>query len=382
MASIDLSPSGPIRFAGIAETNRHDGGLRPSRLPAWALAQTDAVALPVVASMLSGGRMEFDTDATSIGIDCQLITVKSGDSPVMPVTFEVTIDNRVVASHAASDYHLIHTPDPTKPDVTIIPGGREAVVLGGLPAGTKSVRVWFPPNAGIEIASVTVNDGASVTPSVPDTRRSWVHYGSSISHCMEAEHPMGVWPVIAATREDINLTNLGLGGQCHLDQFAARIMRDSQADLLSMKVGINVVNGDTMRDRAFMPALHGFIDTVREGAPDTPFIVMSPIFCPGHEEGFGPSLRGTEGIYSRERPGFLGTGALNLQRIREYVAKVVDQRRAAGDANIHHVDGLRLFGPDDVNDMPDLLHPNRAGYARMGDRFHTMAFSDGPFGGR
>ena len=381
MTSVDLSSSGPVRFAGIAELNHTDKGLRPSRLPAWALAQTDAVPLPIVSSMLSGGRMEFDTDADTITIDCQLITVKSGDNPVLPVTFEVTVNNRVVASHAAGNYHVIHTPDPTRPDVKIIPGGRENVVLRGLPAGNKSVRVWFPPNAGIEIASVTVNDGAEVSPSAPDTRRTWVHYGSSISHCMEAEHPMGVWPVIAATHEDINLTNLGLGGQCHLDQFAARMMRDSGADLLSMKVGINVVNADSMRDRTFMPALHGFIDTVRDGAPDTPFIVMSPIFCPGHEEGFGPSLRGTEGIYSRERPGFLGVGALNLRRIREYVAKVVEQRRAAGDSNIHHVDGLRLFGPDDVGDMPDLLHPNRAGYARMGDRFRSIAFGDGPFAG-
>lgn len=381
MSLIDLSPDGPVRFAGIAELNPHPGGIRPSRLPAWALAQTDAVPLPIVASMLSGGRMEFDTDATSVEIDCQLITVKSGDSPVVSVTFEAITGGRVVSTHVAENFHLIHTPDPVKPDVTIIPGGREKVVLAGLPAGTKSIGIWFPPNAGIEIASVSVNDGAAVAASAPDTRRSWVHYGSSISHCMEAEHPTGVWSVIAAQRENVNLTNLGLGGQCHLDQFAARMMRDSGADLLSMKVGINVVNADTMRDRTFMPALHGFIDTVRDGAPDTPFIVASPIFCPGHEEGFGPSLRSTEGVYSRERPAFLGTGALNLRRIRDYVQAVVQQRRDAGDANIYYMDGLSLFGPDDVGDMPDLLHPNRAGYARMGDRFHSMAFGNGPFGG-
>lgn len=379
VTSIDLSSAGPIRFSGIADTNHHDGTIRPSRLPAWALAQTDAVALPIVASMLSGGRMEFDTDATSIEIDCQLITVKTADNPVLPVTFEVMVDGHIVATHSATNFHLIHTPDPAKIDVTIIPGGRELVRLTALPSGMKSVSIWLPSNAGIDIASVTVNDGAIVTASAPDTRRHWVHYGSSISHCMESEHPMGVWPVLAAQLANVNVTNLGLGGQCHLDQFAARMMRDSGADLLSMKVGINVVNADTMRDRTLMPALHGFIDTVREGAPDTPFIVMSPIFCPAHEDGFGPSMRSAEGIYSRERPTFLGVGALNLRRIREYIEKVVQQRRDAGDANIHYVDGLRLFGPDDITDMPDLLHPNRAGYARMGDRFHQIAFGDGPF---
>ncbi|MEY3691631.1 MAG: hypothetical protein RJB57_1287, partial [Actinomycetota bacterium] len=49
--------------------------------------------------------------------------------------------------------------------------------------------------------------------------------------------------------------------------------------------------------------------------------------------------------------------------------------------NIHYLDGLSLFGPDDAGDLPDLLHPNREGYARMGARFHRLAFVDGPFAG-
>ena len=349
------------------------------RLPAWALAQTDALPLPIVASMPSGARIEFVTDAVRIEMVCQLITTKMADRPVMPVCFEATVDDAVVASHTATNYHLIHTPDITKPDVTIIPGGEETVVLDHLPAGAKFMRLWLPPNAGVEIRSLRTNPGATVAPPPADDRPKWVHYGSSISHCMESEHPLGVWPVIVANRADVNLTNLGLGGQCHLDQFVARMMRDSGADMLSMKVGINVANLDSMRDRVFMSALNGFIDTVRDGRPDTPFIVASPIHCPAHETGFGPSLRSDAGVYTRERPGFLQTGALSLERIRGYVAAVVQQRRDAGDTNIHYVDGLRLFGPDDVRDMPDLLHPNRDGYARMGERFHSIAFEDGPF---
>jgi lysophospholipase L1-like esterase len=30
-------------------------------------------------------------------------------------------------------------------------------------------------------------------------------------------------------------------------------------------------------------------------------------------------------------------------------------------------------------DLPDGLHPNAAGYQRMGERFHRLAFQDGPF---
>lgn len=66
-------------------------------------------------------------------------------------------------------------------------------------------------------------------------------------------------------------------------------------------------------------------------------------------------------------------------RIRELISGAVAQRRASGDANLHYLDGLDLFGAGDVADMPDLLHPNRAGYRRMGERFHRSVFIDGPF---
>ena len=43
--------------------------------------------------------------------------------------------------------------------------------------------------------------------------------------------------------------------------------------------------------------------------------------------------------------------------------------RAHGDTNIHYVDGLEIFGPQDVHLLPDNLHPNAEGYALMGKRF-------------
>ena len=92
-------------------------------------------------------------------------------------------------------------------------------------------------------------------------------------------------------------------------------------------------------------------------------------------------MRSDAGVHSRERPGFLSAGALTLRRIRGLLAAAVDARRGAGDTNIHYLDGLSLFGPDDAGDLPDLLHPNREGYARMGARFHRLAFVDGPFAG-
>ncbi|MEJ7585093.1 MAG: hypothetical protein WKF43_13665 [Acidimicrobiales bacterium] len=56
---------------------------------------------------------------------------------------------------------------------------------------------------------------------------------------------------------------------------------------------------------------------------------------------------------------------------------------SSADTNLHLVDGLALFGPDDVGDLHDDLHPNADGYRRIGERFHDLVSADGgPFSHR
>ena len=71
----------------------------------------------------------------------------------------------------------------------------------------------------------------------------------------------------AAALAGVDLVNLGFGGSALLDPFTARTMRDTPADLVSVKIGINLVNTDLMRLRAFAPAVDGFLDTIRDGHP-------------------------------------------------------------------------------------------------------------------
>jgi lysophospholipase L1-like esterase len=160
----------------------------------------------------------------------------------------------------------------------------------------------------------------------------------------------------------------------------ARTLRDSDADLISLKLGINVINADTMRERVFVPAVHGFLDTIRDRKPDTPILVVSPIICPVAEAHPGPTLRAGTGVRIVERPGDLHPGALSVQRIRKLLGGIVDRRRAAGDRNLHYLDGLGLFSEADTQDLPDGLHPNPEGLVRIGERFAKLAFGpEGPF---
>ena len=61
-------------------------------------------------------------------------------------------------------------------------------------------------------------------------------------------------------------------------------MRDTPADVVSLELAINPVNTALSRLRALGPAVHGLRDTSRDGHPDAPLLVTSPVLCPMHED--------------------------------------------------------------------------------------------------
>jgi lysophospholipase L1-like esterase len=365
------------RLAGILDAEPAGAGFRLRRLPAWTRQQILDPSLAFVATMPSGARLELSTDSNSIEVDAMLTMLQYGDQERRPSVFDLVVNGEVVA-HQSFDQGRVIRIDPLTQAMTVERGPAVSIRFDGLPAGDKQVELWLAQGAAFELRDVRVDDQAQVRAPRPHAGPRWVHYGSSISHCVEADHPTGTWPVVAARRADADLISLGLAGQCHLDQWVARTIRDLDVDVISLKLGINVVNGDTMRERVFLSAAQGFLDTVRDGHPDTPIAVITPIICPVAEDHPGPTLSKPGGrVFVWDRAPEMSVGALSLVRIRRLLSDVVGARRRAGDANIHLVDGLSLFGPGDVEDLPDGLHPNSAGYQRMGERFHQLAFAPG-----
>jgi hypothetical protein len=165
-------------------------------------------------------------------------------------------------------------------------------------------------------------------------------------------------------------------------------MRDTPADLISVKIGINLVNTDLMRLRAFAPAVHGFLDTIREGHPTTPLLVISPIYCPIHEDTPGPSAMDFSNLSAGRLqfraagdPAERAGGKLTLNVIREELTRIT-AARAAHDPNLHYLDGRELYGEADFAELPlpDQLHPDAPAHRRIGERFAKLTFgSDGPF---
>ncbi|MCX5144272.1 GDSL-type esterase/lipase family protein [Streptomyces sp. NBC_00338] len=371
---------------GALDLERTEHGLRPHRLPARARAQYPDGQVAMTEAQPSGVRLVFRTRAGVIELDALRTKTEYTGAPSRPDgVYDLVVDGRLAAQADASGGHVL-TVDMTTGSVDFRPGPVGTVRFDGLGDEDKDVELWLPYNEGTEL--VALRTDAPVEPAPDRGRRTWLHHGSSISHGSNAASATTTWPALAASLGGVELINLGLGGGALLDPFTARAMRDTPADLISVKIGINVVNSDLMRLRAFTPAVHGFLDTLREGHPDTPLLVVSPILCPIHEDTPGPSAPDFSGLAEGKLsframgdPAERAAGKLTLQVIRDELDRVVRQR-AADDPHLYYLDGRGLYGEQDVTELPlpDALHPDAATHRRMGERFAGQVFSgDGPF---
>ncbi|MFG2669573.1 GDSL-type esterase/lipase family protein [Streptomyces sp. NPDC048445] len=371
---------------GALDLERTEHGVRPHRLPARARAQCADAQLAMAEAQPSGVRLVFRTAATVIELDAlRTKTAYQGAPPRPDGVYDLLVDGRLAGQGSVTGGNVLLV-DMTAGTAQTQPGPVGTVRFAGLPEGVKDVEIWLPYNENTEL--VALRTDASVEPAPDRGRKVWLHHGSSISHGSDAASPTTTWPALAASLGGVELVNLGLGGSALLDPFTARAMRDTPADLISVKIGLNLVNADLMRLRAFTPAVHGFLDTIREGHPTAPLLVVSPVLCPIHEDTPGPSMpdfsnlsEGRLQFKAMGDPAERAAGKLTLNVIREALSDLVEQR-AADDPNLYYLDGRALYGERDFAELPlpDQLHPDAATHRRMGDRFAALAFApDGPF---
>lgn len=366
---------------GALELEPTGRGVLSHRLPGWARAQYPDPQLLMVESQPSGVRLALRTDATVLELDVvPTKRVYTGVPPRPDGVYDLLVDGRLTAQASVRGGATL-TVDLATGITRHSPGEPVTLRFDGLPPSEKDVEVWLPHDETTEL--ITLRTDAPVAPQADRGRRTWVHHGSSISQGSNASHPTGIWPAVAAAAGGVDLVNLGFGGSALLDPFVARVVRDIPADLISLELGINLVNTDLLRRRALGPAVHGFLDTVRDGHPDTPMLVVSPLLSPGHEQTPGPTAidpaamaRGDVQFVATGDPAEVAAGKLTLEVVRDELAAVVAQR---ADPRLHLLDGRRLYGSGDVDahPLPDGLHLDGATHRMVGERFAQLAFGAG-----
>jgi hypothetical protein len=370
-------------FRGLADLEDTGRGWLPHRLPRAARARCDDPQLLSAEAQPSGVRVAVRTTATVIEIDLLRTRVELLGVPPRPDgTVDLVVDGRRVQQAALYGGDVVRI-DPATGATEMEQGEIETTRFDGLAPQDKTVEIWLPHYERTELVGLRTDAPIAATPRAQPI---WVHQGSSISQGSNAATPSTTWPALAAADANLDLVNLGFSGSAMLDPFVARAIRDRPADLISVKIGINLVNSDVMRQRAFGPAVHGFLDTIRDGHPTTPILVIGPLHCPIHESTPGPASFDVEALAAGTiRFVALGDPAdavaptpglrrLTLGGIREQLTQIVT-RRQADDPHLYYLDGLDLYGLGDEATHPllDNLHPDDATHRLIAERFVALA---------
>lgn len=369
-----------IRGAEELEATRR--GVRPHRLPMRVRDMFADQQLQSMEVQPSGVRVVVQTPARTIELVTHPKRIEYAGAARPRGAVDLVVNGELLATDRLGAGDAIQIDLATGASESV-PGSPHVSQFENLPVGDKTVELWLPHNEAVEL--MELRSDAPVTPA-PQVGPIWVHHGSSISHGSNATSPARTWPAVAARQAGVELRNLGFGGSALVDPFMARVIRDAPADVISVKLGINVVNLDAMRLRAFVPAVHGFLDTIRDGHPDTPLLLVSPIFCGIHEDAPGPCMIdplsvGTGQVqFTVAGDGETTLGRLTLTVIRAALADIAEKRN---DPALHYLDGLALYGAQDAVDLPlpDGLHPDTSSHELIGQRFATHTFSSkGPLG--
>ncbi|WP_030598342.1 GDSL-type esterase/lipase family protein [Streptomyces fulvoviolaceus] len=325
-----------LRFRGAVSLQHGPGWVTPWRLP----HEEARLHLPEGgigrAAMPAGVRVTLRTDSTALTCHYQADPAPRLNGPQERPVLDVRCDGR-------------HTES-----VLLRADGHDARFRVALPGRPVLVELWLPTYHQFRLRSLVLDEEAAVVREDRDRPR-WVHYGSSISQGRGAGSPSRAWAALVAERAGLDVTSVALGAACCLQPMTARLMRDLPADLLTACVGINIQALGSHGPDAFTSALVGFVRTVRDGHPETPFAVMSTIVAPDREDVPGPS-------------------GLTIKECRERTYSAVELLRSHGDMNLHYVDGLDVFGPDQAPlllepEGIDRLHPGPEGHPVFADRF-------------
>lgn len=354
---------------GAIHASASGGGVSPHQFTQWV---TDRIARPdvdVLAAQAAGARLRLLTVADQIRIT--VVATRTGFGPVaQEAYFYATSDGdewTPARLEPSAGRYIYETDDGGYSEH----GGSTAVVEVRRPdhAMSPAVDVILPASVALTIVSVEANAPVSARPKTP--KRRWLHHGSSISHGGHLGDSRLSWPALVGDSLGVESLNASLPGNSLLDPCVAEELAGVPADVVSLELGINIVNWDSHTERTFIPALHGFLDHFHRADPDREVILISPFHCEIFENHGGPLDIDSEFKFlaaERSRP-----GALTLIRVRELINEVV---RVRPKGTVRVVDGQTLLGKNDQATLDDRLHPNARGTRLIAERFLALVDAD------
>ena len=191
---------------------------------------------------------------------------------------------------------------------------------------------YLPAKPGVRVVSV----GGDVEPAPPQPR--WLAYGDSITEGWVTSTPAAAWPAVVGREYGLDAINMGYAGAARGEIASAEHVAELPADVITVAHGTNCWTMTPHTAAMVAEGLRAFLDVVRQGHPETPIVVVSPIVRPDAET----------------TPNRLGATLQDLRRAIEDVA--------AARADVELVPGAELVRADQ---LPDGIHPGDEGHAAI-----------------
>jgi len=296
-----------------------------SRIPAdtWLCAQIPA-----------GVRLELVGEASAVEIDYATATDDLGYR----------------GDGAGTTFALWRSHEQVDEQPAVLGTGTVTLSLGGhgaAPAdapGDAPAVVYLPEGMRPEVLALRpVSGSIEPAPAGP----SWVAYGDSLLEGWVASAPALAWGVVAARRHGLDLVNLGYAGSARGEIPCAEAVAGLAADVISISHGTNCWTRTPHSAGMMLETTRAFLDIVRQGHPDTPIVVASPVIRPDAEA----------------TPNRLGA---TLADLRAAMEEAVRSRIDAGDDTIVLVPGAEVIT---AAQLADGIHPGDDGHARLAEVF-------------
>ena len=289
-----------------------------SRIPAdtWQCAQIPA-----------GVRLELVGDASALTLDYVTATDDLGyRGPGAGTTFALWRAGEQVDEQPA-----------------VLGPGTVTLSLGSVRAEEPAV-VYLPEGMRPEVLALRAVRG-SIEPAPRGPR--WVAYGDSLLEGWVASAPARAWGAVAARRHGLDLVNLGYAGSARGEIPCAEAVAALAADVISISHGTNCWTRTPHSAGMMFETTRAFLDIVRQGHPDTPMVVASPVLRPDAET----------------TPNRLGATLVDLRVAME---GAVQSRIDRGDEAIVLIPGAEVITSEH---LADGIHPGDEGQARLAEVF-------------
>ncbi len=210
----------------------------------------------------------------------------------------------------------------------------------GAAAAERPATIYLPEGMLPLVRSLTAVHG-EIAPAPLNPR--WLAYGDSTTQGWIASGPAQAWAAIAARKARLDLVNLGFARSGRGEIASAEQVAALDADVITISYGTSCWSRVPHSTAMIEAGLDAFLDVVRQGHPETPVIVISPVIRPEGED----------------EPNRLGA---TLDDIRRTIEAVTGWRIREGDSNLALLSGRDVI---DKEHLTDGIYPGDEGHKRI-----------------